>query len=67
MAVYTGASKYPGHYWKSGHGYVACPKTAAQKRRASKAIKAACAASFSGYSRTNRRARRGRRAMKRRY
>lgn len=37
-----------GHYWKPGHGYVACPRTPAAKRRASKAVKAACRASFQG-------------------
>lgn len=66
MAVYTGASKYPGRYWKSGVGYVPCPKTAAQKKRASKAVKAACAASFGGYSKHNRRSRRIARRSKRR-
>jgi hypothetical protein len=51
MSVSTGASRFPDHYWKVGHGYVACPKTAAAKRRASKAVKAACRASFGRYSR----------------
>lgn len=60
-----GSTKYPGMYWKHGVGYVTCPRTAAQKRRASKKVKAACAASFAGYSKSNRKARRTRRASKR--
>lgn len=66
MSVYTGASKYPGYYWKSGEGYIACPHTPAQKRRASKAIKKACKASFMGYSKSHRKSRRISRLSKRR-
>lgn len=51
-------SKFPGHYWKTGHGYVVCPKTPAAKRRASKSVKAACRASFAGHSRRRRKGRR---------
>jgi hypothetical protein len=58
-------TSYPGMYWKTGEGYKTCPRTAAQKKRASKKVRAACKASFSGYSRKNRRTRRSRRAAKR--
>lgn len=60
-----GSTKHPGLYWHPRRGYVTCPHTVAQKRRASKKVKAACAASFAGYSKTNRKARRTRRASKR--